>query len=80
MVLGEAVPRDKSEAVTVEFSIPGDATPVTMTIRRGFVGTVPVQESGSPGYEGRQLTSIDISGWDGDRPRYAVRTEPAGPY
>lgn len=80
MVLGEGVPRDESEAVLVTFTIPGltgDEASMSMTIRRGFVGTIELREFGSGGYEGRIRVSAVFHRWDGDRPTFDYQREQA---
>jgi hypothetical protein len=77
-MLGEAVPRDDSEAVQVDFNIPaltGDEARVSMAIRRGFVGTIALREYGGTGYEGRTRVSAVFRRWDGDRPIFDYEHE-----
>jgi hypothetical protein len=70
-MLDEAAPRDESEAVVIELTVPGltgDAANTSMTVRRGFVGVIHMLELPGEGYEGRTLISVVIRGWNGDTP------------
>jgi hypothetical protein len=76
--LGDAVPRDPSEAIEVPLNVPGltgDAPPASFTVRRGFVGTFASWQFGSGGFDGRRRVSAVIERWDGDTPTVVYRTE-----
>ncbi len=78
-VLGEAVPRDESEAVKVPLTPPGGLAETWTVVRRGYVGLVQSWETGSQGFEGRTLVSAVIRQWQGDTPIVAYEHKLVGP-